>query len=35
MVVYELYKKIYREQGKGLADEFLSQAANLPGVTVL
>jgi toxin FitB len=26
MVVYEVHKKIYREQGKGLADIFLSQA---------
>jgi toxin FitB len=26
IVVYEVYKKVYREQGKGLADEFLSQA---------
>lgn len=26
IVVYEVHKKLYREQGKGLADEFLSQA---------
>ncbi len=26
IVLYEVYKKLYREQGKGLADEFLSQA---------
>lgn len=26
IVVYEVYKKIYREREKGLADEFLSQA---------
>jgi predicted nucleic acid-binding protein len=26
IVVYEVHKKIYREQGKGLADEFVSQA---------
>lgn len=26
IVVYEVHRKIYRERGKGLADEFLSQA---------
>jgi predicted nucleic acid-binding protein len=26
IVVYEVHKKIYRERGKGLADEFVSQA---------
>ena len=26
IVVYEVHKKIYREQGKELADEFMSQA---------
>jgi toxin FitB len=26
IVVYEVHKKVYRELGKGLADEFLSQA---------
>lgn len=26
IIVYEVHKKVYRELGKGLADEFLSQA---------
>jgi toxin FitB len=26
IVVYEVHKKVYREQGKGKADEFVSQA---------
>ena len=26
VVVYEVHKKLYREQGKGLADEFVSHA---------